>query len=122
MVYLQGSGASAVLVSQAADWEFAIDFDMVTVSALGDVWDTRLKGMMRFSGKLSGQFDTASTLAWDALMATTSRQIYVYPDRGNVAAYYSGLCWPKLTIKGGVGAIVSFESTIDGDGPLAKNP
>jgi hypothetical protein len=120
-VYLQGAGAAAILLSQATDWEIDIDYDTADVPVLGDLWNSKVKGIAKFSGSLSGSYDTGQTLAFDAATQATSRSFYIYPDRSQATRYYYGFCWPKLNVKGGVGDAVTFDASFDGDGQLAAN-
>lgn len=121
IVYLAGVTAVAVTLSQATDWEVDIDYDTADVPVLGDNWNSKVKGIHKFSGSLSGTYDTAQTLAFDAALAATSRNFYLYPDRTQPTRYYYGFCWPKLNVKGGVGDAVTFDASFDGDGQLAAN-
>ena len=121
IVYLQGGGADATLLSQAAEWSIDRDADDADVPVLGDFWNSKVKGLMKHSEKFSGPFDNESTLAWDAAEAQTSRKFYIYPDRTSVTSYYYGFCWPKVSLKGGTGSAVSFDASAEGDGQVARN-
>lgn len=122
IVYLQGAGAEAVLLSQAADWDISIDHDIVDVGVMGDDWAYKLRGVNKWSGSLNGTVDTTSKVPWDSALANTSRKFYLYVDKNVPASYYYGLVWPKLSLKGGIGSAVTFACSIDGDGPIEDMP
>jgi hypothetical protein len=121
IVYLQGAGATADLLSQAADWSIDVDFDLSNSNFMGDTWETANRGLSKFRGTFNGNFDGATTLPFDAAVATTARKFYVYPDRATPTAYYYGSCWPKVSIKGGTKANVGFSASWTGDGPLSTH-
>lgn len=120
IVYLQGSGSDAITLTEAGDVSIDIDYDLEADTAFGDTWETQLKGILRWSGSIAGNFDTAQALLFDALGQSTPRKMYVYPARGTAARYYYGTVWPKLgvTLPFGVG---KFSTSFTGDGQLAIN-
>ena len=121
IVYLQGSGAQAELLSEAAEFHISIDHESGDDGAFGDSWTTTLKGRLRWSGSLNGNLDTSANLMFDAATQTASRKFYAYPDRANMANYYYGTCYPKLTVDVTLTAVAKFSGSIDGDGQLARN-
>ena len=120
IVYLQGSGSEAVLLTEAGDVNIDIDYDLEADSAFGDTWETKLKGLLRWSGSIGGNFDTAQSLLFDAIGQSSARKMYVYPDRATSGRYYYGTVWPKLsaTLPRGV---AKFATSFDGDSQLALN-
>lgn len=121
-VYLQGANAEAEVISEAAEWSIDLDFDLDPDFALGDVWETAVQGIKRWSGSLSGNFDNAAEVPYDAFDAAAVRKFYLYPDRGTTTQYYYGTCWAKLSVAGGGGGRATFTSAIQGDGEFAKKP
>lgn len=119
-MYLQGSGAAAIQITEAAEWTLEVDFDTVPDPAFGDTWETKLKGLLRFSGSLAGNFDTAQSgnAVWEAVIATTSRKLYLYPDASTTGRYYYGNIWPKLSVDMSVTSKGSFSGAFEGDGQL----
>jgi hypothetical protein len=75
---------------------------------------------MKWSGSIGGNLDTSSNLVFDAVTATASRKIYMYPDRANMAAYYYGTCYPKLSTGANLTAVAKFTGNLTGDGQLAR--
>lgn len=120
-VYLQGGGAEAQVISEAAEWSIDLDFDTDPDPAFGDTWETLLQGLRRWSGSASGNFDNAAEVPYDAFDATSSRKFYLYPDRANTGQYYYGTCWAKLSAGGGTGGKATFASAFSGDGELGKS-
>jgi hypothetical protein len=123
-VLIQGPGAEAEQLSEAADWSIDMDATLDEDPALGDDWTTAVKGLKNWSGSLTGNYDTTSNLAFDAFSnSDTPRKIYIYPDFTNrPTAYYYGSCWPRVSVSGGVSSKVTFSGDITGDGPVSKNP
>jgi hypothetical protein len=122
LLYLQGSGANAIPFSNAADWDINITFPTEDVSAIGDDWQTFIRGMLGFTGTFSGPYESSSTQAWDAMTATSARAFYLYPDKSAMTQYYYGTAWIDLDVKGGTKSPVTFSSKVTGTGTLAKNP
>lgn len=119
MFYL---GSPAEIISEAAEYSIDLDFDTDPDPALGDTWETRLKGLSRFSGAVNGNFDGDQDTLWDSAIATTAQSFYLYPDRTVTTKYYYGNIWPKLSIDGGVSGKIAFSCSFEGQGQLAKNP
>lgn len=117
-----GSSAAAVKVSEVAEWSIDVEFDEDPDPAISDSWETRLKGLLRFSGAFSGNFDDAQDTLWDAVVATGSSKFYLYPASATTTRYYYGNIWPKVSVAGGVGGKETFDVSFVGDGQLAKEP
>lgn len=119
-VYMQGSGSDAVLVSEANEWSIDFSFDTEPDSAFGDIWETSLRGLIRATGTVNGNFDTAQSTMFDAVLATTPRKLYVYPDRDSPTRYYYSTVWPRMstTMPMGVG---KFAMSWTNGGVLALN-
>lgn len=118
LFYLQGSGASAIPFSNAADYSLDVNFATVDVSQLGDDWVQTIRGQAAFTGQVAGAVESSSTLPWDAMVAATARSFYLYPDKTALTTYYYGSAWCELSIKGGTGAAVTFTSKLTGVGQL----
>lgn len=120
-VYLRGGGSEAEVISEAAEWSIDMDFDLDPDPAFGDTWETALQGIRRWSGSVSGNYDNAAEVPYDAFAATEPRKFYLYPDRANTAQYYYGTCWAKLSVTGGTGGKATFAGALQGDGELGKS-
>jgi hypothetical protein len=114
--------SAAVPISEAAEWTIDVEFDEEPDPALGDSWETRLKGLSRFAGSFAGNFDDAQDTLWDAAMASTSAKFYLYPAAAQTGRYYYGNIWPAVSIDGSVTGKENFSVDFSGDGQLAKNP
>ena len=125
-LYMNGGTGDAEPVAEAMEWSIDVDFDTDPDPALGDDWETRLKGLMRFSGSFSGNFDDAQDTLFDAAISETPASFYLYPAQkgaaSSVARYYYGTIWPKVSLSGGVSSKISDSVSFEGQGPLAKNP
>lgn len=122
LLYIQGAGAEAVSFSNAADYAIDVNFATVDVSQLGDDWAQTIRGQAQFSGQFGGPVESTSRLAWDAMVATTARKFYLYPDKTALGGYYYGTCWVEIGIKGGTSAAVTFVSKMTGVGQLGVMP
>jgi hypothetical protein len=119
MAYLQGSGAAATKLGEAREWTIDIDRELADDSAMGDTWRTQLVGIHNWSGSIAGNLDTVETSPFDAAIAETAKAWYLYPSGASPTLYYYGKVWPNLSVSGGLGSIVSFSLSFEGDGQLA---
>ena len=124
LFYLQGSVSEAVPISEAMEIGIDVDYDEDPDPAFGDTWETRLKGINRFNGTLGANYDTAQAgnALWEAATASTSRKMYLYPDRATMTNYYYGNIFPKLGIRGSISSKGASSSGYSGDGQLAVKP
>ena len=122
VLYMSPGTGDAVKISEAVEWSIDIDFDEDPDPALGDSWETRLKGLLRFSGAFSGNYDDAQQTLWSAAIASGSAKFYLYPTTAATTKYYYGNIWPKVSVAGAVGGKETFAVTFTGDGQLAVNP
>lgn len=121
IVELQGSGADAVVLTEAAEWHISLDTELADDGAFGDTWLTQVKGRMRWTGSLSGNLDTADSTLFDAFSAASSRKIYLYPNRAVTGRYYYGTCYPKLSGDVTLTGVAKFSGALEGDGQIALN-
>lgn len=120
IVYL-GTGGVATTLTEAGEWTLDVDFDEEEDTAFGDTWETQLKGILRASGTLAGNLDTAQANVFAAATATISVTLYLYPDRATTARYYYGNIWPKLSVNVPKGGVAKFSGSFKVDGQLAQN-
>lgn len=76
---------------------------------------------MRWTGSLNGNLDTAASTVFDAFSASSSRKVYLYPDRSSTARYYYGTCFPKLSVDVTLTGVAKFSGALEGDGQIALN-
>jgi hypothetical protein len=117
-VYMGGTGV-AVPVVEAAEFSLDVQSDTVPAPRLTDVWENKLRGLMRWSGSITGNFDNAQTTLWDAVLNTNPVPLYVYPNASTPTSYYYGSIWPKLGVSGGVSSKGTTTSAFDGAGIFA---
>ncbi|HEU02421.1 hypothetical protein LCGC14_0519320 [marine sediment metagenome] len=124
VLYMAGTAAgNAVQIAEAAEFTIDTDRDLDPDPALGDEWETKLKGLKRFSGSFNGNFDDAQKVVFDAVDADDDAVgFYLYPAVSAVTRYYYGDIFPVVSISGGTGGRVTFAVTFDGQGQLATNP
>ena len=111
---------AAVALTEAAEWTLNIDFDEAPDPAFGDTWAPRLKGLLRASGSLAGNLDTAQSLAFDAATVAGSVRMYLYPDRSTTGRYYAGLIFPKLSVTVPLMGKATFSGGFSVDGQLSQ--
>lgn len=123
VVYIGAGGAAAINIGEQVDWSIDFDAAMVDVSALNQTWKGFVKGMLGFTGSMSGNFDTASTQLWLASVSDVPEKFYIYPTVASVTRYYYGTTWIALTkiAAGSTTAKASSGIKMTGDGQLAFN-
>lgn len=121
MLYLQGSGANATKLGEVREWSINIDRATDDDSAMGDTWGTKLTGILTWSGRATGNLDSAETSPFDAATNTSSRRIYLYPDDSATARYYYGTVWPRLSVDASLAGTERFTLDFEGTGQLAAN-
>lgn len=121
MVYLQGSGATAIKLGEARGWSIDVTREKANDNVLGDTWMTNLTGLLGWKGKIDGLLDNADTTAFDAAVATAVKKVYIYPDLTNTATYYYGTIWPELSLNATMKDVINYTLNFEGDGQLAKN-
>lgn len=130
MAYLHGKGSvlyvsdgtsAAVRISGAADWTIDTDFDESPDPVIGDDWESRLKGLKRFTLSAKGNYDDAQNTLWTAMNSATSSKFYLYPNASAPTQYYYGKCWPKVSIDGAVTGKENFAMKAASDGQLSVN-
>lgn len=124
VLYMAPDDASvAEQITEAAEFTIDTDRDLDPDPALGDEWETKLKGLKRFSGSFNGNFDDADTSPFDAATDDDDPvRFYLYPAAGTATRYYYGSIFPVVSISGGVGGRVTFAVTFEGNGELSKKP
>lgn len=110
-------------ITEAAEFTIDTDRDLDPDPALGDEWETKLKGLKRFSGSFNGNFDDSQeTVFTAAAQDDFDVPFYLYPQAAAPLRYYFGSIFPVVSISGGVGGRVTFAVTFEGNGELFTNP
>ena len=126
IVYLQGSGAVAVTLTEAKEVSIDLDRELIDDTCFGDLgWRTNMLGLDSWSGSITANFDTTQTLLLDSYIDSatdqTPRALYVYPDRSASTKYYYGSIWPKLSIGLPLG-LATATLSFTGDGAFGYKP
>jgi hypothetical protein len=123
VIYLAPGSGAAIEVSEQNTYSIEMDFDLADTTELGDSWTTAVKGLMKWSGKIDGNFNTGSNTLWLAAVASVPCAFYLYPQRSVAANYYYGTAWVKLGTVVGGGTTDKAKSSVAliGDGTLSKN-
>lgn len=119
VVYLSDGTNAAVQISQAADWTIAIDAAFDKAAALGDTWESQVKGLQSWNVSINGNYDSAQLTLFTAMTASTVSNLYIYPNSSTTTVYYFGTVWPKsLSLAGSTTSKETFKLTADGDDQL----
>jgi hypothetical protein len=127
IVYLAGTGTSAIAMSEQTDYQLDLVDTFVDVTSLpnatGMVWNTQIKGSLGWTGKLSGNFDTTTTNLWDASVSGSAMNMYLYPSASTMTAYYYGTTFVTLKpiLSGGVKKAITNAVDLNGTGTLSRN-
>lgn len=123
VIYLAPGTGAAVEVSEQNQYAIEMDFDLAGVPELGDTWESAVKGLMKWSGSLEGNFNTAGITLWSAAVSATPSNFYLYVDRTVAANYYYGTCWVKLgtILGGGTGDKAKSAVKLIGEGALSTH-
>ena len=121
VVYMAPGTGVAVEISEAAEWSIDIDFDTDAAYAFGETWETVFKGINRWSGSLSGNYDTAAVTCFSAAISATASNMYLYPSKTASTQYYYGTVWPKLSITVPASGHATFSGSFQGESALSKN-
>ena len=116
-----GTGGTAALIAEAKRWSIETDRQLDDDSAFGDTWRTQQPGMLSWSFEIECNFDNAEADLWTAAIALSTTGLYLYPDAGTATRYYSGECWPKVSIEVGIDGVAIMRLSGDGDGAPAIN-
>lgn len=123
VVYLgSATGQAATSLGEQIDWSLDFNMALVDKSKLGDAWKSFVKGLMDWTGSLSGNFDIVNTNLWSAATDTGVENFYLYPQ-GTSGTYYYGTCWVQLgkIAEGGVAKKASNSVKLTGDGALSTH-
>lgn len=117
-VYLGTSAAVAAVIANARSWKFTIDKALDENNKFGDVWQTQLLGLMKWTGSIEGNTDLNDMIPWNAVVASNAIvELYMYTS-GGLAHYYYGTVWPKLDITVDINGVSRYTLDFDGDGAL----
>lgn len=122
IVYLAPGTGAAVEITEAGEFTIDVDYDTAALFAFGETWETVLKGISRWSGTMSGNYDEAQITAWSAAIGTAASAWYLYPAKATATNYYYGSIWPKLSVTVPSTGGATFSCSFQGDGALSLKP
>lgn len=96
VIYLGAAGAAAINITEMADWSIDMDVATADTSQLNQTWKESVKGMLGWSGTISGNFNTASAQLWLASISNVPEKFYLYPTISTPTSYYYGTGWVAL--------------------------
>lgn len=123
VLYLAPGTGAAIPIAELVEYSIDVNTDFDPDPACGDTWETRLKGLMRFSGSFTANFDNAAATLWSAAISATSSAMYLYQSAAATARYYYASIWPKSlgAVSGSVTSKQKSTISFDGDGTLSTN-
>ena len=90
-LYLGASAAgAAVAVTNLSGWSITIDQALAEVTCLGDTFSSYVHGIKNAKGSMSGYFDSAADVPFDAFDQSDAVNCYLYPAGASVAKYWYG--------------------------------
>ena len=102
--------------------DMAIDFAETT--PLNNLWKTRVKGLMDWSGAFGGNYDPSSAAIFNAGTDTGVEYFYLYPlGSTDLTKYYYGTCWvqPGKLAAGSTTTKASGDFKVLGQGALSTH-
>lgn len=118
-VILEGVGA----VGQLHGWSFSFSRDVVDTSTQGNEYHDSIRGQGAWSGALSAYYDGSNAgKFYDIVNSTTSKDMYLYPDKVDMTRYFYGDAWADFDFSDPVDGAVDIAVTITGTEPLFKSP
>jgi hypothetical protein len=122
IIYLSPGTGVAVPVAEQTDYSIELDADIQDTTSLGSSWGSGVRGQNKWTGTLSGNFDTTSDTLWRAGTSETPQRLYVYPQRTVPGSYYYGLCYVKLdnALSGSVSSKATAGVSFTGNGELGR--
>jgi hypothetical protein len=122
-IYLSPGSGEAVPLGEQLEYSIELDADIQEVTALGDQWARFVKGINRWTGSASGNFDLTSKTLWSAGTSTAAQKLYIYPGTGDTLYYY-GTAFIKLSkaVAGAVSGKATSGFSFTGHGELGVKP
>lgn len=123
VIYIGAAGGTAINIGEMGDYSIDADIAMADASALNQTWKQFVKGMLGFSGTISGNFNLGSKQIWLAHLSDVPENIYIYPTVSSVTQYYYGTAWIQLTkmLSGSTTSKSNTAFKFTGDGALSIN-
>lgn len=115
------SGGAASSVANLSQWSLNIDQAVAEVTSLGDSFTSFVAGMKNGKASMSGFWDSAADVPFDAFDAGTSVNVYLYPAGVGVAQYWYGVAFPTaVSIEDSTTGAVTFKTDLQFSGAVTR--
>lgn len=124
IIYLGGTSATAIPVAEEVDYDLNLTDSFAETSSLNQTWETYVKGMIGWTGKITGNFDPTSLNLWDASLSGSAQNLYLYPiGATSMTQYYYGTAFVmlKTLLSGGTKKAITNSIDLKGTGALSRN-
>jgi hypothetical protein len=123
VVYISRTGTSdAQPVGQLSNWSLNMETDKVEVTSFGDANKTFVQGLRDVSGELSGFFNSADDILFDAADSPDGCKIYLYPTTLAPTIFFSGPAWLDASIEVDVNGAVAVTASFAANGAWSRKP
>ena len=118
------NAGAAANVANLTQWSLTIEQDTAEVTSLGDTFKSYVAGMKGATASLSGFFDDAADIPFDAFdqaQGSGTVSAYMYPAGTSVNRYFYGAVWPtNVSIDDSVGGAVTFTAALTFNGAVTR--
>lgn len=115
------SGGAASSVANLSQWSVNIDQAVAEVTCLGDSFSSFVAGMKNAKASMSGFFDSAADVPFDAFDSAAAVNVYLYPAGTSVAQYWYGVAFPTaVSCEDSTGGAVTFKTDLQFSGTVTR--
>lgn len=114
-IVLQGIG----IISELHGWNISTARDTVDTPTQCSEWHESIRGQGTWSGAFSAYYDAANVgKFYDIVNSTTSKDLYLYPDKTDMTKYFYGDAWADFDLSVPVDGAIDVAGTIGGTGQV----
>lgn len=121
MLYVAPGSGAAVKIGNARSWKITIDRTVDDDNVFGDTWVHNISIIRKFSGSVTGNLDTADSTIFNAAIADTESNFYLYPIATATTRYYYGSGFFKFDLEESLDKTVRYTADFDGQGAVSAN-
>lgn len=115
------SGGAASTVANLSQWSINIDQAVAEVTCLGDAFSSFVNGIKNAKASMSGFYDSAADVPFDAFDSNASVNVYMYPAGTGVAQYWYGVAFPTaVSCEDSTGGAVTFKADLQFSGAVTR--
>lgn len=115
------TAGTPVSVASLTQFTLTLDADSSEIQSMGDTWRSFVQGFRGGQLTVSGYFDDANDVPFDAFDASQKVLAYCYPAGTAVARYFYGYVWPgQVGVDAGIGGAVTMNGTFTFDGAVTR--